>query len=119
MTGWSKLRHHTPPLSVRLKFLWHDGAVGSAGSSVSGFADYVRERRTEIEAALEQALPRPPACPALVSEAMRYSLEAGGKRVRPILALAAAEAVAQSPHACDERTRPATLEAVWRAKSQR
>jgi geranylgeranyl diphosphate synthase type II len=72
---------------------------------VSNFADYVRERRTEIESSLEHALPRPPACPALVSEAMRYSLEAGGKRVRPILALAAAEAVAQSPRGGDERTR--------------
>ena len=107
MTGWSKPRHHTPPLSVRLNFLWHHGAVSSAGPSVSGFAGYVRERRTEIEAALEQALPRPPACPALISEAMRYSLEAGGKRVRPILALAAAEAVAQSPRGGDERTRAA------------
>jgi len=74
---------------------------------VSGFADYVRERRTEIEASLEQALPRPPACPALVSEAMRYSLAAGGKRVRPILALAAAEAVARSARGGDERTRSA------------
>jgi geranylgeranyl diphosphate synthase type II len=105
MAGWSKLRHHTPLVSVRLKFLWHDGAVSSVGSSVPEFADYVRERRTEIEAALEQALPRPPACPALVSEAMRYSLDAGGKRVRPILALAAAEAVAQSPRGGDERAR--------------
>jgi geranylgeranyl diphosphate synthase type II len=81
--------------------------VASAGSSLSGFADYVRERRTEIEGALSRALPRPPACPALVSEAMRYSLEAGGKRVRPILALAAAEAVAQSPLGGDERARSA------------
>src|SRR5262245_56372525 len=81
----------------------YDGAVTSAGSS-RGFAEYVRERRTEIEQALEAALPRPPACPALVAEAIRYSLEAGGKRVRPILALAAAEAVASSPRGGDERT---------------
>ena len=83
----------------RPDFLWHDDAVTPAGSSLSGFADYVRERRAEIEKALYQALPRPPACPPLVSEAMRYSLEAGGKRVRPILALASAEAVAGSVHA--------------------
>jgi geranylgeranyl diphosphate synthase type II len=100
-----ELRHHTPAVSVRLEFLWHHGVVSSAGSSVSGFADYVRERRTEIDAALERALPQPPECPALVSEAMRYSLAAGGKRVRPILALAAAEAVSQSPSGGDARTR--------------
>src|SRR5204863_7367588 len=35
-----------------------------------------------------------PACPPRVAEAMRYSLLAGGKRLRPTLALAAAEAVA-------------------------
>lgn len=43
--------------------------------------------------------------PAIVWEAMRYSLFAGGKRLRPVLALAAAEAVAQRlgtalSHAC-------------------
>jgi geranylgeranyl diphosphate synthase, type II len=77
--------------------------VTSTGPSVSGFAHYVRERRAEIEEALDRALPRPPACPALVSEAIRYSLEAGGKRVRPILALAAAEAIALSPGGGPER----------------
>jgi geranylgeranyl diphosphate synthase type II len=63
------------------------------------FADYVRERRAEIEAALDRALPQPPRCPPLVCEAMRYSLQAGGKRVRPILTLAAAEAVTGRPGA--------------------
>ena len=48
--------------------------------------------------------PQPPACPAIVSEAMRYSVFAGGKRLRPMLTLAAADAVARSgpdrqPHA--------------------
>ena len=40
-------------------------------------------------------LPTPPACPALLAEAMRYSVFAGGKRLRPILTLAAADAVRQ------------------------
>jgi geranylgeranyl diphosphate synthase type II len=48
-------------------------------------------RRNDVDAALERYLPVPPACPPRVSEAMRYSLFAGGKRLRPILALAAAE----------------------------
>ena len=48
-----------------------------------------------IDAALERYLPKPPACPALLAEAMRYSVFAGGKRLRPILTLAAADAVCQ------------------------
>jgi geranylgeranyl pyrophosphate synthase len=53
--------------------------------------------RARIDRALDRYLPRPPACPALISDAMRYSVFAGGKRLRPSLTLAAADAVA--PHA--------------------
>ena len=59
-----------------------------------GLREYVEARRAAIDAALEAALPIPPTCPAIIAEAMRYSLFAGGKRLRPILTLAAAEAVA-------------------------
>src|SRR5688500_9794468 len=59
----------------------------------SSFAEYLQARRVEIEAALAAALPAPPDCPAVVADAMRYSVTAGGKRLRPILCLAAAEAV--------------------------
>jgi geranylgeranyl diphosphate synthase type II len=59
----------------------------------SPFAEYLQARRAEVEAALAAALPTPPECPAVVAEAMRYSVTAGGKRLRPILCLAAAEAV--------------------------
>ena len=64
---------------------------------------YLRSRRADIDAALEGFLPAPPACPPLMAEAMRYSLFAGGKRLRPILTLAAAEAMpgAQGRDACD------------------
>jgi geranylgeranyl diphosphate synthase type II len=55
---------------------------------------YIEERRAEIESALATVLPEPPDCPAPVAEAMRYSLTAGGKRLRPILCLASADAVA-------------------------
>ncbi len=58
------------------------------------FEHYLRVRRTEIETALNAGLPTPPACPVLIVDAMRYSLLAGGKRLRPILTLATAEAVA-------------------------
>ena len=50
--------------------------------------------RADVEAALARYLPAEPACPARLAESMRYSLFAGGKRLRPVLALAAAEAVA-------------------------
>lgn len=54
---------------------------------------YLKARQAEIEAALEHALPSAPDCPAVVADAMRYSLTAGGKRLRPVLCLASADAV--------------------------
>jgi geranylgeranyl diphosphate synthase type II len=64
---------------------------------VSADADlraWLEARRTDVEVALERFLPSAPACPPRVGEAMRYSLFAGGKRLRPVLALASAEATA-------------------------
>jgi geranylgeranyl diphosphate synthase type II len=63
-------------------------------------AEYLTATRALVDEALDRYLPRPPACPAIVSEAMRYSVFAGGKRLRPILTLAAADAVRRSaaPH---------------------
>ena len=50
-------------------------------------------RRTEaVNAALERLLPAATVRPATIHKAMRYSLFAGGKRMRPALCLAAAEA---------------------------
>src|SRR6476619_5798079 len=54
---------------------------------------YLSARRMAIDEALLAALPSPPSCPAAVADAMRYSISAGGKRLRPILCLASAEAV--------------------------
>jgi geranylgeranyl diphosphate synthase type II len=61
--------------------------------STHGLSEYLRARQAEIEAALERVLPSPPACPVAVADAMRYSVTAGGKRLRPVLCLASAEAV--------------------------
>ena len=47
---------------------------------------------SQIEEALVEALPSDPDTPPDLLEAMRYSLMAGGKRLRPILVLLAAEA---------------------------
>jgi geranylgeranyl diphosphate synthase type II len=53
---------------------------------------YLRFRRKEIDRALDYYLPNTNVKPATLHKAMRYSLFAGGKRLRPILCLAAAEA---------------------------
>ena len=58
------------------------------------FDAFTARARAAIDATLDRVLPRPPRCPAVVADAMRYSVMAGGKRLRPILALAAADAVA-------------------------
>ena len=60
----------------------------SAAPSLATFLDTIRAR---VDEALERALPRPPDCPAIVAEAMRYSVFAGGKRFRPALTLASGE----------------------------
>jgi geranylgeranyl pyrophosphate synthase len=54
---------------------------------------FVSACRHDIDAALVRWA-SPPGTPAIVADAMRYSLMAGGKRLRPILTLAAADAVA-------------------------
>ena len=69
-------------------------------------------RRMEVDAALDRYLPVAPACPPRVSEAMRYSLFAGGKRLRPILALAAAEAIAAANHESLDEGRARALPAA-------
>ncbi len=53
---------------------------------------YLRTRQNEIDRALDRYLPKANTKPATLHKAMRYSLFAGGKRLRPILCLAAAEA---------------------------
>src|SRR5687768_15984012 len=69
------------------------GAARLRRRRLMAIADYIRERRAEVDAALATVLPRPPECPAAVADAMQYSLTAGGKRLRPILCLASADAV--------------------------
>lgn len=53
----------------------------------------LQNRITEVEGMLEQYLPVQQEFPPVIFEAMRYSLFAGGKRLRPIMVLAACEAV--------------------------
>ena len=60
-------------------------------------ASYLEKRGRLVEEALEEALPQTEDLSKNVVEAMRYSLFAGGKRLRPILCLAGAEAVGGAP----------------------
>jgi len=53
---------------------------------------YLAARQKEVDRALHRFLPKETAKPTTIHKAMRYSLFAGGKRLRPILCLAAAEA---------------------------
>jgi len=53
---------------------------------------YLRTRQKVIDRALDRYLPKTSTKPVTLHKAMRYSLFAGGKRLRPILCLAAAEA---------------------------
>ncbi|MDP9186567.1 MAG: polyprenyl synthetase family protein [Verrucomicrobiota bacterium] len=53
---------------------------------------YLKSRQNRIDRALDRYLPEENVKPATIHKAMRYSLFAGGKRLRPILCLAAAEA---------------------------
>ncbi|SDD44520.1 geranylgeranyl diphosphate synthase, type II [Paenibacillus sp. UNCCL117] len=56
-------------------------------------SDYIKEQAALIERELERSVPSEWSMPAALREAMLYSLMAGGKRLRPILVLAAAEAL--------------------------
>src|SRR5213596_2318039 len=66
---------------------------------------YLQSRQKRIDRALDRYLPKENVRPATIHKAMRYSLFAGGKRLRPALCVAAAEACGGSmegalPYAC-------------------
>jgi len=60
-------------------------------------AEYVVEKQIRVEEALRRWVPLESTPPESIHKAMRYSLFAGGKRVRPILCIAAAQSVSDSP----------------------
>jgi geranylgeranyl diphosphate synthase type II len=64
----------------------HDDAVRSLDP-------YLKEKKAVIDRALDGYLPAAETYPPVIFESMRYSVFAGGKRLRPILCVAAAEAV--------------------------
>ena len=62
---------------------------------------YLADRANAIKAALEQLLPPETQYPETIHSAMRHSVFAGGKRIRPVLFLAAAEAVQPLPEGAE------------------
>ena len=67
-------------------------AVSGDGGIVD-LSKYLEKKRKTVNAALERLVPAEDQYPARLHRAMRYSLLAGGKRLRPVLVLATAEAV--------------------------
>jgi geranylgeranyl diphosphate synthase, type II len=77
----------------------------SSPADAFDLAGYLESRRREVDAALQRCLPPADRFPERLHAAMRHSLLAGGKRLRPILVLAGAEACGGSraavmPAAC-------------------
>jgi geranylgeranyl diphosphate synthase type II len=69
----------------------------SEAQEMRNLAAIMAERRTLVDAALDRWLPPPTEPPPIIHEAMRYSVFAGGKRLRPMLALFGCEAVGGTP----------------------
>ncbi len=62
-------------------------------------SQYLEERRARVDAELERLLPPADTPPALLHQAMRYAVLGAGKRLRPILCEAAADAAGGSAEA--------------------
>jgi geranylgeranyl diphosphate synthase type II len=59
--------------------------------------EYIAHQQKCIDGALERWVPSESQEPPVIHRAMRYSLFAGGKRIRPLLAIASAHAVCDEP----------------------
>jgi geranylgeranyl diphosphate synthase, type II len=59
----------------------------------AGFERYLKDRAQSVDLALDRFLPAETVAPETIHKAMRYSVFAGGKRLRPVLVIAGAEAV--------------------------
>ncbi len=65
--------------------------MNAANQDPSQCKAYLKQRRVEVEEILWRLLPKPDGVAAKLNEAMRYPLEAGGKRIRPLLVLIGAD----------------------------
>jgi geranylgeranyl diphosphate synthase type II len=65
-----------------------------AEAAARGIAEYLAAQREVVDRALDRLLPSGEEWPSVLHRAIRHSVFAGGKRLRPILCLAAAEVLA-------------------------
>jgi geranylgeranyl diphosphate synthase, type II len=65
--------------------------------AVTDLKTYLAERCALVDAALDRFIPAADVSPPTIHQAMRHSVFAGGKRLRPVLCLAAAEACNGTP----------------------
>ena len=66
-------------------------SVASGSATEFDLGEYIMAKQPAITKALEESVVSPEPQTDLISESMRYSLMAGGKRIRPVLCLAACE----------------------------
>src|ERR1043166_333585 len=80
------------PGDANATFLIGESSRERSHSGPMNLGAYLKARQKIIDRALDRFLPKASAKPRTIHKAMRYSMFAGGKRLRPILCLAAAEA---------------------------
>jgi geranylgeranyl diphosphate synthase type II len=83
--------------------------ASGADTSAMTLAAWIDGRRTLVEATIARALPAPPDCPPILDIAVRYSAIGGGKRLRPLLTLAAAEALCDNERDAHRLALPAAV----------
>ncbi len=80
------------------------------GADQASLQEYLAEQLHTVDAALDGCVPDESVDPASIHKAMRYSLFAGGKRIRPILAITAARTISDDAEGVEQAA--ATLELV-------
>ncbi len=82
----------------------------STGQHLETLNEYLAAQVRHVDRALEQWVPAEAVEPSSIHRAMRYSLFAGGKRIRPVLAIAAGQAVSGATAGLENAA--ATLELI-------
>ena len=80
------------------------------GIQTTSLSEYLTAQVREVDFVLNQWVPDEKTAPVSIHRSMRYSLFAGGKRIRPVLAIAAAQAVSDTPGGVEHAA--ATLELI-------
>src|SRR5262249_17322143 len=71
-------------------------SIENVASTHMTLPEYLEQQRLRVDARLDELVPAEGVRPGIIHRAMRYSLFAGGKRLRPILCLEAARLVSDA-----------------------